>query len=161
LRVRWSGAPRSPRDHNETEDVMRLPTHDIVVTDFDRRRLMGLLQLLRHRPGSVGEHLDALEHQLARARVVAPERVPSNVVTMNSRVCLRDLESGERSVVALVFPDGRATGASSTPVVSALGLSLLGCREGDSLDWRAAEGWRRLRVECVLYQPEASGNYAC
>lgn len=138
---------------------MRPCTHDIVLTEFDHRRLEGMLQFFRKRSGIDAWNLDALEFELGRACVVPPEQVPTTVVTMNSRVRLRDLDSGAPLVVSLVFPTGRASHASRVPVLSPLGLALLGCREGDVMEWRTQEGLRRLRLDAVLYQPEAEGDF--
>jgi regulator of nucleoside diphosphate kinase len=138
---------------------MRPFTHDIVLTEFDRRRLEGMLQLLRKRSDIDAWNLDALEIELRRARVVPPERVPATVVTMNSRVRLRDLDSGAQMVVSLVFPTRRTWNESSVPVLSPLGLALLGCREGDVMEWPTQEGLHRLCVDALLYQPEAEGNF--
>ena len=138
---------------------MRPLTHDIVLTQFDRRRLEGLLQVFRRRSGVDVWNLDALELELGRARVVPAERMPSNVITMNSRVRLLDLDSGDRTAVSLVFPDAQVEDDSRVPVLSQLGLSLLGCREGDVLAWQTEDGPRRLRIESVIYQPEAAGHY--
>lgn len=138
---------------------MRPFTHDIVLTSFDHRRLAGMLELLRKRSGVDAWNLDALEVELGRARVVPSERVPATVVTMNSRVRLRDLDSGAEIVVSLVFPAERLWNDGVVPVLSPLGLGLLGCREGDVMEWRTQEGLRRLRLDAVIYQPEAEGNF--
>jgi regulator of nucleoside diphosphate kinase len=138
---------------------MRPFTHEIVLTKFDHRRLKGMLQVLRRRSGVDPWNLNALEVELGRARIVPPESVPPTVVTMNSRVRLRDLDSGDQIAVSLVFPAARASNASSVPVLSPLGLALLGCCEGDLMEWPTQEGARRLRVESVIYQPEAQGDF--
>jgi regulator of nucleoside diphosphate kinase len=36
---------------------------------------------------------------------------------------------------------------------------MLGYRVGDTIEWDVPAGRRRLRVEDVLYQPEATGDY--
>lgn len=138
---------------------MRPLTHSIVVTDFDRRRLRGLLQLLRARSSVDATNLDALELELARAQVVPAAHVPPNVVTMNSHVLLVDADSQDVTSVSLVFPDARASQGSEVPVLSPLGLALLGCREGDQLFLQTGEETRRIRLQRVTYQPEASGDY--
>ena len=138
---------------------MRPLTHDIILTEFDRRRLKGLVQVLRQRSGVNPWNLDALELELGRAQVVPAEQVPSTVVTMNSRVRLLDLDSGDAIAVSLVFPSRPASEDASVPVLSPLGLALLGCREGDVMEWRMHDGLRRLRVDSVLYQPEAAGDF--
>jgi regulator of nucleoside diphosphate kinase len=134
-------------------------THPIVLTNFDRNRLRNLLALFRERSSVVGSCLDALDHELARARIVPASEVPPDVVTMNSRVSLCDLESGERSTVSLVFPRARDTGDDAVPVLSPLGLALLGCRAGHVLSWDTPDGLRTLLIERVAYQPEAAGLY--
>jgi regulator of nucleoside diphosphate kinase len=139
---------------------MRPLTHDIMLTEFDRNRLEGLLRVMRARSGIDPWNLDALELELKRARIVPIERMPANVVTMNSRVSLLDLDSGERTSMSLVFPYAAAHDHVNVPVLSPLGLALLGCREGDVLAWNTSEGPRRLRIECVVYQPEAAGDFA-
>lgn len=134
-------------------------THPIVLTDFDQNRLRGLLTLFRSRSSVVGSCLDALDHELARARVVPASEVPPDVITMNSRVSLCDLESGERSTLSLVFPRARNAGDGAVPVLSPLGLALLGCRAGHVLSWDTPDGLRTLLIERVEYQPESAGHY--
>lgn len=138
---------------------MRPLAHEIVLTEFDRRRLHGLLQVLRKRSAVDASNLDALELELERAQVVPAECLPANVVSMNSRVILLDVDRGDQTTLSLVFPDARNHDGAAVPVLSPLGLALLGCREGDEMEWATHEGPRRLRVERVTYQPEAAGDY--
>lgn len=138
---------------------MKPLTHDIVLTKFDHHRLRGLLRLFRMRSDVNPWNLSALELELSRARTVAPDAVPSDVVTMNSKVVLRDLATGERVCRTLVFPDAYARDEEHVPVLSPLGLALLGCRAGDVLEYRKLRGVRRLLIESVEYQPEARGNF--
>lgn len=44
-------------------------------------------------------------------------------------------------------------------VLAPIGTAILGERLGDVLRWRVPEGWRRLKVETVLYQPEREGVF--
>lgn len=138
---------------------MRLLTHETVLTEFDRQRLRGLLQVLRKRSAVDASNLDALKLELERAQVVPPERLPADVVSMNSRVTLLDVDRRDQTTFALVFPDAPNNDGAALPVLSPLGLALLGCREGDEMEWPTREGTRRLRVERVMYQPEAAGDY--
>ncbi|HEY6881190.1 MAG TPA: nucleoside diphosphate kinase regulator [Polyangiales bacterium] len=131
----------------------------IVLTTFDHNRLQGLLQLLRARSAVNPWSLDALELELARAEVVAPERVPGDVITMNSWVELRDLATSTRFWVRLVFPGTGDTQENGVPVLSPLGIALLGCRAGQVLQWDTEAGSRRLSIDSVTYQPEAAGDF--
>jgi regulator of nucleoside diphosphate kinase len=137
---------------------MQSLTQHMVLTEFDHNRLRGLLQILRARGHADSLGLDAVEHELGRAQVVPPDRVPSDFVTMNSVVGLHDLESGLRFSLTLVFP-GTAAEESCVPVLSPLGIALLGRRVGDVLRWDTPRGAQRLSVDSVHYQPEAAGHF--
>ena len=138
---------------------MKPLTHDIVLTDFDHHRLQGLLRVFRMRSNVNAWNLTALELELRRARTVRPDAIPSDVITMNSTVALRDLETGEGFSRTLVFPGAQARDGEHVAVLSPLGLALLGCRAGDVLEYRNADGTHRLLVDEVEYQPEAKGNF--
>ncbi|HXR62876.1 MAG TPA: nucleoside diphosphate kinase regulator, partial [Rudaea sp.] len=76
----------------------------IVVTDLDARRLRALLDR-RGETSSVDQvHLQKLQAELERARVLLWAEMPTDVVTMHSEVRVLDLETGEHSDYALVFP---------------------------------------------------------
>ena len=125
----------------------------IVVTDLDARRLRALLDR-RSETSSVDQvHLQKLQAELERARVLLWAEMPTDVVTMHSEVRVLDLESGERSDYALVFPREADVSAKRISVVAPLGTALLGFREGDTVEWMMPGGMRRLRIERV-HQPD-------
>jgi len=43
-------------------------------------------------------HLGILEQELDSAQVVATDKIPHDVVTMNSQVCVRDLDAGRVNI---------------------------------------------------------------
>ncbi len=124
---------------------------DIHITEIDEARLRNLVAL---------EQTSAsfeLEHEIARAIVVDPRQVPQDVVTMNSRALL--LLDDEALEVALVYPDDADEGFGRLSVCAGMGTAILGYREGDVFDWRLPDRTRRIRIEKVLYQPEAAGDF--
>jgi len=128
----------------------------IQVTDFDSRRLRDLIEGVRT-PGSPrNPRLDKLEQLLASARTVAPQDVSDDVVTMNSQVRLKDAKSDEEMTCSLVFPldslKGKDSDRRSVSVLSPIGVSILGRRVGDTIEGR-------IRVDRMLYQPEAAGDF--
>lgn len=122
----------------------------IHITDFDQARLKNLL---------AAEQASAsfeLEHEIERAIVVHPRQVPPDVLTMNSRALL-GLDD-EKLEVALAYPDDADDGAGRLSVCAGIGTAILGHRQGDAFDWRLPDRTRRIRIERVLYQPEAAGD---
>jgi regulator of nucleoside diphosphate kinase len=135
-----------------------LPSDSRTVTEFDLRRLDALFERIREqvRPPAT---LSVLEREMARAIVVSPEAVPATVVTMNSMVEVVDLDTEERRRLTLVFPSTAGIDAGRVSVLAPLGTALLGSWEGACVAWHTPRGPRQLKVERVLYQPEASGRF--
>jgi regulator of nucleoside diphosphate kinase len=98
-----------------------------------------------------------LQTELGRAQVVSQHDVPSDVVTMNSTLTLRDLRTNEVETYTLVFPDRADIANYKLSVLAPIGTAILGARAGDEIRWRAPHGWRHLRVEQVIYQPQPDG----
>jgi len=44
-------------------------------------------------------------------------------------------------------------------ILAPIGTAILGYKLGDTIEWLAPSGLRRLRVDDILYQPEAAGDY--
>jgi regulator of nucleoside diphosphate kinase len=130
----------------------------IIVTEFDKRRLLGLIELFRSRSMDP-DSLDELELELERADTVDPWSVPADVVTMNSTVELVDLGTRERLTLTVVFPGAAAAASGRISVLAPAGRALLGAREGAQIAWPVPSGTRRVSVERISFQPEASGQF--
>lgn len=130
---------------------------DIFVTDTDFDRLNGLVAGAR-RSRMNQEHVDRLAEELDRARIVSPEEIPPDVVTMNSRIQLRDLDTNDSMEFVLVFPTEANVDEHRISVLAPLGTAVLGYRAGSVIEWQVPARTRRLRIERVLYQPEAAAS---
>lgn len=128
----------------------------IIVTEADMVRLHGMLAAQQRGGDRDQEHLESLRAELARAAIVESDEVPADVVTMHSRVGVRDLERGEHKLYTIVPPAEADALAGRLSVLAPLGTALLGQREGDEIVFASPAGERRLRLERVLYQPEAA-----
>jgi len=131
----------------------------IRVTEFDLERLKKLLEDAQRTSYRKSIYLTQLQTELNRAKVVKPDKVPSDVVTMNSRVCLVDLDTGEEEVYTVVFPDEANAGKGRVSVLAPIGTAMLGYEVGDVFEWEVPAGKRKWKVKRILYQPEAAGDY--
>ncbi len=132
----------------------------IHVTQADMELLRAVLA--RSKSGSRGDdrdrpYLATLAAELDRAVVVAADAVPPDVVTMNSRIRLRD---GRRTwTMSLVFPENADPEEGCISVLAPLGAALLGCRVGQHVTFRVPGGAERsCDILSLLYQPEAAGE---
>jgi regulator of nucleoside diphosphate kinase len=125
----------------------------IQLTQADMDRLFSLIE------ASPGQRLDRLEGELLRAKVVPPDGIPSDLVTMNSRVVFENETTGERREVTLVYPDQADIDSGKISIFVPVGTALLGLRVGQSIDWQLPSGdTQRYRIVEVPYQPESTGK---
>jgi regulator of nucleoside diphosphate kinase len=132
---------------------------EIYITESDFGRLSALLEGRRLWNQKDRGHLINLEEELEEANVVPPREIPQDVVTMNSQVHIRDLSAGKERILTLVYPANADYERGKLSILAPMGAALLGYRAGDTVEWQAPSGLRSLRVEKVLYQPEAAGDY--
>ncbi|MGH8226301.1 MAG: nucleoside diphosphate kinase regulator [Steroidobacteraceae bacterium] len=130
---------------------------EIVITAMDQRRLRSAIQASRNARDN--EAAQALADELDRARIVSPESIAGNVVTMNSRVVFEDESTGETREVSLVYPQDSDPAQGRLSVLAPVGTALLGLSAGQTIDWPLPQGeLRRYRVVRILYQPEAEAH---
>lgn len=133
-------------------------TTSIYITELDYERLSGLIDRTRERSNADREYLNKLEAELDRAEVVDAKDIPADVITMRSRVRLKDLVSGETNTYSLVFPTEADFAEGKISVLAPIGTAILGYSLGDTIEWPVPSGLRRLKVEEILYQPESAGD---
>ncbi len=131
----------------------------IVITKFDKDRLGELIAVAEEFCDQSRSDLHALAGELTRAKVVLPKAVPQDVVTMNSKVVLRDVDTSEEMTYSLVFPKDADIDAGAISILAPVGTAILGYSEGDVIEWPVPSGMRRIRIEKILYQPEAAGDF--
>jgi regulator of nucleoside diphosphate kinase len=131
----------------------------IYITESDYERLNTLIEKTRERNGIDREYLKKLEAELDRAEIVDAKNIPANTITMRSTVRLKDLVSGETNTYSLVFPTEADFSHGKISVLAPIGTAILGYRTGDTIEWPVPSGLRKLKVDKVLYQPEAAGDY--
>ncbi|VTN14962.1 Regulator of nucleoside diphosphate kinase [Raoultella terrigena] len=99
---------------------MTRPT--IIINELDAERIDRLLEQPAFASSPVA---DALNDELDRAQMLAPEAMPHDVVSMNSTVRFRDLSNGEERVRTLVFPSQVTDSATQLSVLAPVGAALL------------------------------------
>src|SRR5687767_12326358 len=132
----------------------------IYISQTDRERLGNLIELVRNEGDrSDLPYVNKLEGELEFAEVVAPENVPPDVVTMRSKVRLRDLDTNEERIYSIVFPSEANFDEGKLSVLAPLATALLGNRRGTTIEFEAPGRSRRLRILELLYQPESAGDF--
>jgi regulator of nucleoside diphosphate kinase len=130
--------------------------HKLKITESDSRRLTTLVLNSRTDGSSSEEKLNQLQRLLEKAEIVAPESIPANIVTMNSKLRLKDCKNGDDIVISLVFPNDATVDKDfedmKVSVLSPIGLSVFAREVGETVS-------EEIRVQEILFQPEAMGRF--
>jgi len=109
---------------------------NIVVSEIDYERLMGLATNVSERLEEIAEELMA---ELDRAKVVPVKRLPQDVIHMGSAVEFRSNDGQERRVT-LVYPGEADIAQGKISILTPIGTALIGLAPGQSISWTARDG---------------------
>lgn len=128
----------------------------ITVSSLDIERLETLFDALPIATANANARLLA---ELGRARVVEPEQMPPNVVTMRSQVRFDIEQPPQQLCLTLAYPKDMAELDDGISILTPIGTALLGLSVGDRIDWPLADGQTTsLRIVDIPYQPERAGE---
>lgn len=109
---------------------VRLPK--ILLDKTVASRLEAMTSTLMRRSPELAERLT---EEIARAKLIAPEKLRENVVTIGSEVTYRDMATDRVRTVTLVFPEDADMEQNRISVLTPAGLALLGFSEGAVIRW--------------------------
>jgi len=132
---------------------------NIYITENDLTRLRELILVARKFGKEDEKYLIDLENELNRGKVIEPHDMPPNIITMNSEIHLKNLNTKEETIYRLVFPDHADVSQGRISILAPIGTALLGYGVGDIIEWKVPAGIAKLKVVKILYQPESAGDY--
>jgi regulator of nucleoside diphosphate kinase len=129
-----------------TQKTHRKPK--IIVGEIDHERLTGLATTALERVPEVAEELLA---EMDRAKVVAPGKLPADVVRMGSFVTF-DSDSAQHRRVQLVYPGEADIEQGRISVLTPIGAALIGLAAGQSIAWTARDGKKHVLTVTAVEQ---------
>ncbi|HNM31105.1 MAG TPA: nucleoside diphosphate kinase regulator [Chitinophagales bacterium] len=102
---------------------------------------------------------DKLMRELNSAEIVEPENMPANVVTMNSIVKLSFLNNNKQIQFQIVYPENANIKENKISIFSPIATALIGYKVQDEVEWLVPAGLTKIRVDEIIYQPEAAGDF--
>ena len=102
---------------------------------------------------------EKLMKELNSAKIVEPKAIPSDVVTMNSIVRLSFLNNNKQVQFQIVYPDQANLKENKISIFSPIATALIGYKISDEIEWIVPSGLTKLRIDEIIYQPEAAGDY--
>lgn len=100
---------------------------------------------IRRKKATVKEE-EILLLQLKKARQVTRKNLPLDVVTVDSKVTVKNLQNQEEEVYTFVAPDKAKRRNNTVSILSTIGLALIGCKIGDEISWDFEEGEKKMQI---------------
>jgi regulator of nucleoside diphosphate kinase len=137
-------------------DRQEIPSKpQIYITQFD----MECLKALITRMFWIGVETKAivrLEEVLDSAEVVSIRDLSEKIVTLESKVRVKDLDYGREHIFTIVLPLDADTSRHRISILAPLGTAMLGRKAGDIIDVEVPAGIRAFRIKEILHQPETA-----
>lgn len=109
----------------------------LMLSEEDYKRLSSLISACQL------ETAASLEEEVGRAEVMPADKLPSDVVAMDSTVTVADLDSGTEMEVTLVYPHEADMANQKVSVLAPMGVALIGLRCGNEYEWHMPNGKSR------------------
>ncbi len=127
----------------------------LIINQIDAQRIMQRIKT----GNDLLTNTSKLVEEISKGKQLPPEKVPSTVVTMHSKVCIKYIETGKEYIMELVYPEEANIKEHKISIFAPTATALLGYQVGDEIEWNLPAGPTKIRIEQILYQPEASGNH--
>ncbi|WP_194435596.1 nucleoside diphosphate kinase regulator [Vibrio fluminensis] len=129
---------------------------EITLSSLDVDRIYNLIESLPRNAVST----EKLEEELERGNIVAPQEMPANVVTMNSRVRFAIEATKKEFEMTLVYPKDMNNSLDKVSILAPIGSALLGLSIGDTIQWPKPDGSNvDVTIQDITYQPEREGEF--
>ncbi|OJY34057.1 MAG: hypothetical protein BGP11_04640 [Rhodobacterales bacterium 65-51] len=115
-------------------------------------RLEALAASVMRRSPEVGERLI---DEIARAKLVAPNKMRDDVITIGSVVTYRDLDMAREHTVAVVYPENANIEEGRISVLTPVGVALLGLSPGATISWVTRDDETR-QLEVLEVRPPST-----
>lgn len=89
---------------------------------------------------------DQLIVQLKRAKQIRRKELPDNVVTIDCRVTIKDLNTNELQTFTFVAPSKAKRRNNTESIVGEVGLALVGNKIGDQIKWDFGTGEKNIEI---------------
>ncbi|HOW39706.1 MAG TPA: nucleoside diphosphate kinase regulator [Bacteroidales bacterium] len=132
---------------------------ELILSNLDVTRIRKAIDNAVRQKKIRSEEVSNLLTELSKAKVVAPEEIPGDVVTMNSIVSVSFLNTKKTIQIQLVYPDMANFRENKISIFSPVATALIGYKAGDEIEWIVPSGLTSIKIEKIIYQPEAAGDF--
>jgi len=131
----------------------------ITLSILDYKRIYKSINKAEESKSISEQEAQSLAKELEQAKIIMPEEMPDDIVTMNSVVKITFLKTEKQVKVKIVYPSEANLKENLISIFSPVAAALIGYKMGDTIDWIVPSGPTQIRIDEIIYQPEAAGDF--
>ncbi len=131
---------------------MRKQKDQLIISKEDHQIIMSHIRNGLLQSTSKWHEAEALEAELKRAKLVEKEKLPADVVCLNSTVTIEDEIASKVMELTLVTPEMADIKRRHISILSPVAAALIGFRKGMSVAWKVPAGMKTFRILDVRKQ---------
>lgn len=131
----------------------------LVINRNDSIRIRRWISNDKFRRQAKSSEISNLVKEIENGECLPPEQIPPNVVTMNSTVRIKYIDTNKTVEFQIVYPDCADIRQNRISIFAPIATALLGYKKGDMISWNVPKGTIQLLIDDIIYQPEAAGHY--
>lgn len=92
------------------------------------------------------EQEERLNHELKHAQQVLRRDLPEDIVTVNRRVTIKDLQTQTESTYNFVSTGKERRKKGKYSIMSEMGIATVGYKQGETISWPFDEGTKEIQI---------------
>lgn len=133
--------------------------NELIISSLDAARIESCIEKARSGGLNAPVNLVPLMDEVKRAKKMTPQKMPADIITMNSIVLLNNKKTNKTMKIQIVYPQDADVSKQKISIFAPVGTALLGYKKGDLVTWSTPSGNVELEIVDIVYQPESSGDY--
>ena len=122
----------------------------IIIREDDYQILVSFLKDTRYVKRADAKNITDLEAELKKAKLVNQENFPNDVVRLNSKIKIKDVNKNNIMELTLVTPDKADIKQKKISVMAPVGTALIGFKQGQEIKWRVPAGKKTFHIVEVI-----------
>jgi regulator of nucleoside diphosphate kinase len=131
---------------------MQQSRNSLILRKDDYEIIQSYLKTGPHKHSFDRKNVEELKVELKKAKLVSPDKFPGDVVSLNSKVKVRENQNDTILEFILVTPDKADIKERKISVMAPIGTALIGFRKGQEVKWQVPSGKKTFTIMEVSNQ---------
>ena len=120
------------------------------IRESDRTRIEQLYTFCEIFKEEEKKSIHRLQFEVSEGNMVPDDKLPPDVVAINSKIYIKDLETGKKFWMSLVYPEEVDTRYNRISILAPISMCLLGAIVGETVNCITLTGYHYLEILKVI-----------